>query len=123
MKQLIKNCTYLIRQPIFPMHRCKTCFLILWFNCEFRIETGNEKHKRKCPTNSRISDYLFKNKTPSLFSFQGGKGNHVKTLEVYHVKTLEVYTVKTLEVQYVTTLEVYTVKTLEVFCYQNVHWR
>ena len=31
-------------------------------------------------------------------SCQGGKGNHVKTLEVYTVKTLEVYTVKTLEV-------------------------
>ena len=37
---------------------------------------------------------------------QGGKGNHVKTLEVYTVKTLEVYTVKT--------LEVYTIKALEV---------
>ena len=30
--------------------------------------------------------------------FQRGKGNNVKTLEVYNVKTLEVYNIKTLEV-------------------------
>ena len=33
-----------------------------------------------------------------FFSFQGGKGNHVKALKVYTVKALEVYTVKALEV-------------------------
>ena len=27
----------------------KTCFLILWFNFEFRIETDNEKYKTKAP--------------------------------------------------------------------------
>ena len=48
-------------------------------------------------------------------SHRGGKGNHVKTLEVYTVKTLEVYTVKTLEVYIVKALEVYTVKALEVY--------
>ena len=52
---------------------------------------------------------------PNFSSRRGGKGNHVKTLEVYTVKTLEVYTVKTLEVYTVKTLEVYTVKTLEVY--------
>ena len=35
--------------------------------------------------------------TTAIFS-QGGKGNRIKTLEVYRVKTLEVYRVKTLEV-------------------------
>ena len=28
----------------------KTCFLILWFNCEFRIETDKEKYKQSAPT-------------------------------------------------------------------------
>ena len=27
----------------------KTCFLILWFNCEFRIETDNEKNIKQTP--------------------------------------------------------------------------
>ena len=58
-------------------------------------------------------NYL-KTKHRFFFSFQGGKGNHVKALEVYCISTRGVY---------VTTLEVYTAKTLEVFCYQNVHWR
>ena len=37
---------------------------------------------------------------PNFFSLshQGGKGNHVKALEVSTVKALEVYTVKALEV-------------------------
>ena len=69
----------------------KTCFLILWFNCEFRIETDNEKYKQNAP---KIHDIWFsKNKTPCIF-FQRGKGTNVKTLEVYNVKTLEVYNVK-----------------------------
>ena len=46
--------------------------------------------------------FTIQNKILCIFSFQGGKGTHVKTLEVYTVKTLEVYNVKT--------LEVYTVK-------------
>ena len=62
--------------------------------------------------------FMIQNKIPYIFSFQGGKGTHVKTLEVYTVKTLEVYTVKTLEVYTVKTLEVYNVKTLEEFVYQ-----
>ena len=58
------------------------------------------------PTDSRISDQLCKTKTPNFSSRRGGKGNHMKTLEVYTVKTLEVYTVKTIEVYTITTLEV-----------------
>ena len=34
----------------------KTCFLILWFNCEFRIETDNKKYKQNTPT---IHDFQF----------------------------------------------------------------
>ena len=49
-----------------------------------------------------------------FLSHRGGKGNHVKALEVYTVKALEVYTVKALEVYTVKALEVYTVKILEV---------
>ena len=30
----------------------KTCFLVLWFNCEFMIETDNEKYKTKRPDDS-----------------------------------------------------------------------
>ena len=42
--------------------------------------------------------FTFQNKIPCIFSFQRGKGTHVKTLEVYNINTLEVYNVKTLEV-------------------------
>ena len=57
------------------------------------------------PANSQFWINYLKTKCHLFFvsiSHRGGKGNHVKTLEVYTVKTLEVYTVKT--------LEVYTVK-------------
>ena len=85
---------------------------MLWFHCELRIETGNKKHKTKCPTNSR-----FKTKYHVYSLFKRGKGTYVKTLEVCNIKTLEVYNVKTLEVcnikntrgVYCLTLEVYTV--------------
>ena len=58
--------------------------------------------------------FTIQNKILCIFSFQGGKGTHVKTLEVYNVKCKNTrgvyYTVKTLEVYTVKTLEVYTVK-------------
>ena len=38
--------------------------------------------------------FMIQNKILHIVSFQGGKGTHVKTLEVYTVKTLEVYNVK-----------------------------
>ena len=91
----------------------KTCFFILWFNCEFMIETDNEKYKTKCHDDSRFS--IFKTKCHVCSLFEKGKGTNVKTLEVYNVKTLEVYTAKTLEVYNVKTLEVYNVTTLEVY--------
>ena len=81
-----------------PNTQIKTCFLILWFNCELKIETGSEKHKTKCPTNSRFLTELSKTKIPCIFFPKEGKELMLKTLEVYNVKTLEVYNVKTLEV-------------------------
>ena len=45
----------------------KTCFLVLWFNCEFRIETDNEKYKQKMPRLSMI--FGFQNKTLCIFFF------------------------------------------------------
>ena len=81
----------------------------MWFNCEFRIETDDEKYEQKRPDDSRFSVFKAKLHVCSFF-FQRGKGTNVKTLEVYNVKTLEVYNVKT--------LEVYNVKTLEVSYYQ-----
>ena len=70
----------------------KTCFLVLWFNCEFRIETDNE-NINKTPQQSTI--FSFQNRTPYIYIFfQRRKGTNVKTLEVYNVKTLEVCNVK-----------------------------
>ena len=40
--------------------------------------------------------FTIQNKIPCIFSFQGGKGTHVKTLEVYTVKnTRGVYCINT----------------------------
>ena len=51
MKQLLK--LYLSYLTVhLPNAQIKTCFLMLWFNCELRIETGKEKHETKCPTDS-----------------------------------------------------------------------
>ena len=56
MKQLLKKNKIKLYLSYLTVHlpsaQIKTCFLVLWFNCELRIETGNEKHKTKCPTNS-----------------------------------------------------------------------
>ena len=38
---------------------------MLWFNYELKIETGNEKHKTKCRTDSGT----FQNKIPIYFFF------------------------------------------------------
>ena len=64
--------------------------------------------KSKMPKRSTMFGFQKQNK--SIYFFQRGKGNNVKTLEVYNVKTLEVYNVKTLEVYDVKTLEVYNIK-------------
>ena len=63
----------------------------------------------------RYTMFDFQKQNKSVYFFQRGKGNSVKTLEVYNVRTLEVYNVKTLEVYNVRTLEVYNLKTLEVY--------
>ena len=77
--------------------------------------------KTKCPKDTRC--LISKNKINPYIASQRGKGNNVKSLEVYNVKTLEVYNVKTLEVYNVKALEVYNVKTLEVYSIKNTHWR
>ena len=50
MKQLLKILLILLYSPPSQCTDVKTCFLVLWFNCEFMIETGNnkKKHKTKC---------------------------------------------------------------------------
>ena len=69
-----------------PNAQIKTCFLVLWFNCELKIETGNEKHKTKCPTYSRFSTELSKTKYHVFFFPKEGKELTSKTLQVYNVK-------------------------------------
>ena len=52
-----------------PHSQCtvvKTCFLILWFNCEFRIETDNKKYKQNAPT---IHDFWFSKQKLRVCSF------------------------------------------------------
>ena len=88
---------------------------MLWFNYELKIETGNEKHKTKCP-DSRLWLNISKQNTVYFFS-QKREKTCVITLEVYNVKALEVYNVKTLEVYNIKALEVYNIKTLEVLIY------
>ena len=53
--------------------------------------------------------FMIQNKILCIFSFQGGKGTDVKTLEVYNIKTLEVYNVKC--------------KNTRGVCRSNIHWR
>ena len=52
----------------------------------------------------RYTVFDFQKPNKSIYFFQRGKGNNVKTLEVCNVKTLEVYSIKhSLEVMYVQT--------------------
>ena len=55
MKQLLKIVLILLYSPPSQCTDVKTCFLMLWFNCEFRIETGNKNCKTKHPTDSQFS--------------------------------------------------------------------
>ena len=95
-----------------PNTQIKTCFRVLWFNYDLKIETGNEKHKTKCPTDSRLWLNISKQNTVFFFVFffsQKREKTCIITLEVYNVKALQVYNVKA--------LEVHNIKTLEVFIY------
>ena len=89
---IVKIVLILLDSPYSQHTDVKTCFLVLWFNCEFRIETDNKKYKQKRPDNSRFS--VFKTKLHVIFFSQRGKGTSVKTLEVYNVKTPELFNVK-----------------------------
>ena len=46
---IVKIVLILLDSPHSHCTDVKTCFLILWFNCEFRIETDNEKYKQNAP--------------------------------------------------------------------------
>ena len=59
---------------------------MFWFNCELKIETGNEKTQNKTPHQFTIFDLTFQNKIRCMFFFQRGKGTYVKTLDVYNIK-------------------------------------
>ena len=50
MKQLLKKKIVLILfDSPFPQCTDKTCFHMLWFNYELKIETGNENTKQNTP--------------------------------------------------------------------------
>ena len=85
MKQLLK--LYLSYLTVhLPSAQIKTCFLMLWFNCELKIETGNERHETQCPTDSQLLTELSKTKY-RVFSFsKERKELMLKILEVYNVK-------------------------------------
>ena len=46
----IKIVLILLDSPLSQCTDVKTCFLVLWFNCEFMIETDNENTKQNAPT-------------------------------------------------------------------------
>ena len=43
---IVKIVVILLDSPHSQCTDVKTCFLVLWFNCEFRIETDNKKYKQ-----------------------------------------------------------------------------
>ena len=52
----------------------KTCFLVLWFNCEFRIETGNKKTQNKMSRQFMIFDItISKQNTVYVLFLKEGK--------------------------------------------------
>ena len=60
-----------------PNAQIKTCFHMLWFNYELKIEIGNEKHKTKCPTDSQLWMNISKQNTVYFFFFsKDGKDLH-----------------------------------------------
>ena len=69
MKQLLKIVLILLDSPHSHPTDVKTCFLFLWFNCEFRIETDKEKFKQNALTIHNI--WLSKTKLCVYFSKEG----------------------------------------------------
>ena len=66
---IVKIVLTLLDSPHSHCTDVKTCFLILWFICEFRIETDNEKYKQNAP---KIHDNWFsKTKLCVYFSKEG----------------------------------------------------
>ena len=73
---IVKIVLILLDSPYSQCTDVKTCFLVLWFNCEFRIETDNEKYKTNAPT---IHDFRSsKTKTLCVFFSKRGKETNVK---------------------------------------------
>ena len=68
---IVKIVLILLDSPHSQCTDVKTCFLILWFNCEFRIETDNENINKKCPDDPRYS--VFKTKLCVCYFSKEGK--------------------------------------------------
>ena len=76
MKQFLKIVLILLDSPHAQCTDVKTCFLVLWFNCEFRFETDNENINKNAPT---IHDFRFpKQKLCVCSFFKTGKGVYCK---------------------------------------------
>ena len=69
MKQMLKIVLILLDSLHSHCTDVETCSLIFWFNCEFRIETDNEKYKQNA---QKIHDIWFsKTKIHVYFSKEG----------------------------------------------------
>ena len=75
--------SYRIMQSFSHRTEVKTLFLVLWFNCESRIEIDREKWIKNFfpPMDSRIT--LLKNLVTTITISQGREGKRIKALEVY----------------------------------------
>ena len=67
MKQLLKIVLILLDSPLSQCTDVKTYSLILWFNCEFRIESDNKKYEQKHPNDSQFFGFQNKNAVYVLF--------------------------------------------------------
>ena len=66
---IVKIVLILLDSPHSHRTDVKTCFLILWFNCEFRIETDNKKYKQNALMIHNI--WFSKTKLHVYFSKEG----------------------------------------------------
>ena len=79
MKQLLKIVLILLDSPPSQGTDVKTCFLMLWFNCEFRIQIGNEDTQNKMPRRFTIFGLtISKENTMYVLFSKRGKGTNVK---------------------------------------------
>ena len=67
---IVKIVLILLDSPHSHRTDVNKCFLILRFNCEFRIETDNEKYKQNAPT---IHDIWFSKTKLCVYLSKEGK--------------------------------------------------